>query len=62
MSKELTEEETHKVQTLYQMLSIDKEASTKYLVETGKILKLEETEKRKTIHKTNMKNLLEAIK
>ena len=61
MSKELTEEEKHKVQTLYQLLSINKKAGTKYLVETGKILKLEDTEKRKQTHKKNMKNLLEAI-
>ena len=57
----MTEEE-HKVLTLYQMLSINKEAGTKYLVETGKILKLQDTEKRKQTHKTNMKNLLDATK
>lgn len=58
----MTEEEEHKVLTLYQMLSINKEAGTKYLIETGKILKLQDTEKRKQTHKTNMKNLLDATK
>ena len=44
------------------MLSINKEAGTKYLVETGKIIKLEDIEKRNQTHKTNMKELLDAIK
>ena len=58
----MTEEEKHKVRTLYQMLSINKEAGTNYLVETGKIIKLQDIEKRKTIHKKNMKNLLDSTK
>ena len=62
MSKGLTEEEKNKVRTLYQLLCINKTASTNYLVETGKILKLEDTATRKQTHKTNMKNLLNATK
>ena len=61
MSKELTEKEKHKVRTLYQLLSINKEAGTRYLVDTGPILKLEDTAKRKQTHKKNMDNLLKAI-
>ena len=61
MSKGLSEEKL-KAMTLYQLLCIKKEASTNYLVETGKIIKLQDIEKRKQIHKTNMKNLLDATK
>ena len=61
MSKELTEEEKQKARTLYQLLTINKEASIKYLDKIGDIIKLQDSEKRKTIHKTRIKELLDAI-
>ena len=61
MSKGSSEQKI-KAMILYQLLCINKEASTKYLVETGKIIKLQDTEKRKQTHKKNMDNLLKAIK
>jgi hypothetical protein len=61
MVNSLTEEEKRNVLTLYTLLCSNKEASIKYLVETGKICKIEDSNLRKNVYRKNMRDFLNAL-
>lgn len=61
MSKSLSEKDKRNILTLYTLLCGDKEASVKYLNDTGKMCKTDDSSLRKKLYRKNMKEFLNSI-